>query len=72
VPEDRVLPPTDENYGQQQKLRELANPIPTPASKKKAGAPESKKGAASGGTDSAPKGVKRSRDHDVEKVSSQW
>lgn len=63
-----MLPPTEENYAQQQKLRELANPIPTPAPKKKGGAPESKKGVAPGGADSVPKGVKRSRDHDVEKV----
>jgi len=69
VPEDRVLPPTEENYAQQQKLRELANPIPAPAPKKK-GAPDSKKTLTTGGAESAPKGIKRSRDHDVEKVSS--
>jgi hypothetical protein len=69
VPEDRVLPPTDENYAQQQKLRELANPLPTPPPKKKTGATEGKKGAATTGLDSAPKGVKRSRDHDLEKVT---
>jgi len=68
VPEDRVLPPTEENYAQQQKLRELANPIPTPAPKKKGPAPEGKKAVSGAGGDSAPKGVKRSRDHDIEKV----
>jgi hypothetical protein len=68
VPEDRVLPPTEENYAQQQKLRELANPIPAPAPKKKSSAPEGKKAVAAAGADSAVKGVKRSRDHDVEKV----
>lgn len=68
VPEDRVLPPTEENYAQQQKLRELANPIPTPAPKKKGGVPDGKKGAGAAGGESAPKGVKRSRDHDLEKV----
>jgi hypothetical protein len=68
VPEDRVLPPTDENYAQQQKLRELANPIPTPAPKKKGGIPDVKKGAGATGGEPAPKGVKRSRDHDLEKV----
>jgi hypothetical protein len=68
VPEDRVLPPTEENYAQQQKLRELANPIPTPAPKKKGAAPDGKKTVSGAGGDSAPKGVKRSRDHDVEKV----
>jgi hypothetical protein len=68
VPEDRVLPPTEENYAQQQKLRELANPIPTPAPKKKGAAPDGKKAVSGAGGDSAPKGVKRSRDHDIEKV----
>jgi hypothetical protein len=68
VPEDRVLPPTEENYAQQQKLRELANPIPTPAPKKKGAAPDGKKTVSGAGGDSAPKGVKRSRDHDIEKV----
>lgn len=68
VPEDRVLPPTDENYAQQQKLRELANPIPTPV-KKKGAVSDGKKGTAAAGADAAPKGVKRSRDHDLEKVS---
>lgn len=68
VPEDRVLPPTEENYAQQQKLRELANPIPTPPPKKKSGAPEGKKGGTAG-AEAAPKGVKRSRDHDIEKVT---
>jgi hypothetical protein len=68
VPEDRVLPPTDENYGQQRKLRELANPIPATAQKKKAGNAEARKGISTAGAESAPKGVKRSRDHDVEKV----
>jgi hypothetical protein len=68
VPEDRVLPPTEENYAQQQKLRELANPIPTAAPKKKGLVPDGKKGTGATGPDSAPKGVKRSRDHDIEKV----
>lgn len=68
VPEDRVLPPTEENYAQQQKLRELANPIPTPPPKKKGAAPDGKKAVSGAGGDSAPKGVKRSRDHDIEKV----
>ena len=74
MPEDRVLPPTEENYAQQQKLRELANPIPTSAPKKKGAGLDGKKGGASAGMDSAPKGVKRSRDHDLEKVqgSSIW
>jgi hypothetical protein len=49
-------------------LRELANPIPTPAPKKKGAAPDSKKGVAAVGGDSTTKGVKRSRDHDIEKV----
>jgi hypothetical protein len=49
-------------------LRELANPIPTPAPKKKGTAPDSKKGVAAAGGDSTTKGVKRSRDHDIEKV----
>jgi len=62
------LPPTEENYAQQQKLRELANPIPTTAPKKKGAAPEGKKGVAAAGGDSTSKGVKRSRDHDIEKV----
>lgn len=70
VPEDRVLPPTEENYAQQQKLRELANPIPTPAPKKKGTAPETKKGVVTAGGESTSKGVKRSRDHDIEKVSN--
>jgi hypothetical protein len=61
-----VLPPTDENYAQQQKLRELANPIQAPVPKKKGAAPEPKKGASA----ETSKGVKRSRDHDVEKVPS--
>jgi len=69
VPEDRVLPPTEENYAQQQKLRELANPIPTAAPKKKGLVPDGKKGTGATGPDSAPKGVKRSRDHDIEKQS---
>ena len=68
VPEDRVLPPTEENYAQQQKLRELANPSITAAPKKKGGASDGKKGSASAGGESAPKGIKRSRDHDLEKV----
>src|ERR1700738_2949930 len=68
VPEDRVLSPTEENYAQQQKLRELANPIPATAPKKKGAAPDAKKGATATAADPAPKGVKRSRDHDVEKV----
>jgi hypothetical protein len=68
VPEDRVLPPTEENYAQQQKLRELANPLPAPAPKKKGAAPESKKGAPAAGAESTSKGIKRSRDHDLEKV----
>jgi len=59
-----VLPPTDENYAQQAKLRELANPIQAPIPKKKGAAPETKKGASA----ETSKGVKRSRDHDVEKV----
>ena len=62
-----MLPPTEENYAQQQKLRELANPIPAPAPKKKGGVPEGKKGTGAAG-ETAPKGVKRSRDHDLEKV----
>jgi hypothetical protein len=62
------LPPTEENYAQQQKLRELANPIPTPAPKKKGGIPESKKTSTGVGGEVAPKGIKRSRDHDLEKV----
>jgi mortality factor 4-like protein 1 len=61
------LPPTEENYAQQQKLRELANPIPTPPPKKK-GAPEGKKAVSGAGGEPGPKGVKRSRDHDIEKV----
>ena len=61
-----MLPPTDENYAQQQKLRELANPIQAPVPKKKGAAPEPKKGASA----ETSKGVKRSRDHDVEKVPS--
>jgi len=70
VPEDRVLPPTEENYAQQQKLRELANPLPAPAPKKKgAAAPEGKKGASAPGAESTSKGVKRSRDQDLEKVA---
>ena len=68
MPEDRVLPPTEENYGQQQKLRELANPIPASAQKKKGTTTETKKGVTAGGPEPVPKGVKRSRDHDVEKV----
>jgi hypothetical protein len=70
VPEDRVLPPTEENYAQQQKLRELANPIPTAAPKKKGAAPEPKKGVGAAGGEATSKGVKRSRDHDIEKVKS--
>lgn len=65
-----MLPPTDENYAQQQKLRELANPIPTSAPKKKGAVPDGKKGAGAAGGESAPKGVKRSRDHDLEKVGN--
>jgi hypothetical protein len=68
VPEDRVLPPTEENYAQQRKLRELANPFPAPAPKKKGAGLEGRKGVATTGGDSTSKGVKRSRDHDLEKV----
>jgi hypothetical protein len=63
------LPPTEENYAQQQKLRELADPIPTSVPKKKGAVPDGKKGATA---DFAPKGIKRSRDHDLEKVLFQW
>jgi mortality factor 4-like protein 1 len=62
-----VLPPTEENYAQQQKLRELANPIPAQPPKRKGGS-EAKKVLTIGSTESGPKGVKRSRDFDVEKV----
>jgi hypothetical protein len=51
-------------------LRELASPIPAPAAaKKKAAGADGRKGAAGVG-ETTSKGVKRSRDHDLEKVYS--